>query len=126
MKRLLAALLLTGCSGMKVAVDPKSVTDQAKLEQDKAECLQVAETYDLTGSKITSGAVAGAAGGATVAGIALAVAGGVFPPAIPFIAAGALASGAGGYGYFRGKEKDAREKILADCLIERGYKAYKP
>ena len=111
---------------MKVAVDPQSIHDRAKYDTDLAQCRQVAETYDLTGTKVTTGVIAGVTGGAGVAGIALAVAGGVFPPAIPFIAAGALAAGAGGYGWGRGKEKEAREKILASCLTERGYKAYPP
>lgn len=126
MRPVVAALLLAGCSGMKVAVDPVSITDQAKYKADLAQCEEVAKTYDLTGTKVTTGVIAGTAGGATVAGIALAVAGGVFPPAIPFIAAGALAAGAGGYGWGKGKEREAREKILAACLTERGYKAYPP
>lgn len=120
------AFLLAGCSGMKVAVDPISITDRNKYDQDRAQCEEVAKTYDLTGTKLTTGAIAGVTGGATVAGVALAVAGGVFPPAIPFIVAGTLAAGAGGYGWGRGKEKEAREKILAACLTERGYKAYPP
>lgn len=111
---------------MKVAVDPVSITDQTKYQTDMAECRKVAETYDLTGTTVTTGVIAGAAGGATVAGVAMAVAGGLFPPAIPFILAGAAAAGAGGVGWTKSKEKEAREKILAACLNERGYKAYPP
>lgn len=118
------ACLLMGCSGMKVAVDPMSIQDQTKFKADQAECLRVAETYDLTGTTVTTGVIAGAAGGVTVAGVAMVVAGGLFPPAIPFIVAGAAAAGAGGVGWTKSKEKEAREKIMAACLNERGYKAY--
>lgn len=111
---------------MKVAVDPVSISDQSKYKVDLAQCEEVARTYDLTGTTVTTGVIAGAAGGATVAGVALAVAGGLFPPAIPFIVAGAVAAGAGGVGWTKSKEKDAREKVLAACLTERGYKAYPP
>ena len=56
----------------------------------------------------------------------MAVAGGLFPPAIPFIAAGALGAGAGGVGYGQAKESEAREKIYAECMNQRGYRAYSP
>jgi hypothetical protein len=111
---------------MKVAVDPTSISDRAKYDADLKQCREVAETYDLTGTKVTTGVIAGTAGGVGTAGVALAVAGGIFPPAIPFIVAGALAAGAGGYAWGRGTEREAREKILAACLNERGYKAYPP
>ena len=124
MRYLAPLLLVGGCSGMQVAVDPSSIADQDKFKADRAECQKVAETYNLTGTTVVAGTVAAAAGGVTVAGIAMAVAGGLFPPAIPFIVAGAAATGAGGIGWNKSKEKDAREKIMAACLTERGYKAY--
>lgn len=126
MRALVAAMLLAGCSGMQVAVDPRSITDHEKYKGDLAQCQDVAKNYDLTGTTVTTGVVAGVAGGTAVAGIAMAVAGGLFPPAIPFIVAGAVTAGAGGVGWTKSKEKEAREKVLAACLNERGYKAYPP
>ena len=122
----LAVILLAGCSGMQIAVDPQSIKDQEAYRKDLAECESVAKTYDLTGTTATTGLIAGAAGGTAVAGIAMAVAGGLFPPAIPFIAAGALGAGAGGVGYGQAKESEAREKIYAECMNQRGYRAYSP
>ena len=70
-----------------------------------------------TGKNAALGAAAGAVG---VAGIATAIAGAVFLPAIPFIIAGGVAGG----GMTKQKENEARENILSNCLTERGYKAF--
>jgi hypothetical protein len=57
--------------------------------------------------------------------IATAVAGAVFLPAVPVIVAGGAIGGGAGSGISKSAETQARESILADCLNERGYKAYK-
>lgn len=69
--------------------------------------------------------IAGAAtGAAVVGGIATAVSGAIFAPAVPFMIAGAAAGG-GLMGDSTAKEeKAAREQVLVQCLSERGYKVY--
>jgi hypothetical protein len=123
----LAAALFVGCaSGPQVVVDPRSITSEAHYRKDMSECQAIAQSYDrstATGVNTVAGA---AVGGTAVAGIATAVAGAIFWPAIPFIAAGAVAGGAAGGGMTKSGETASREKILADCLTDRGYKAYSP
>jgi outer membrane lipoprotein SlyB len=120
---LILIISLIGCaSGPQIVVDPKSITDNEKYTKDMEECQTIAQTYDLS---VESNAVLGAAaGGVAVAGVATAVAGAVFAPAIPFIIAGALLGGGAGGGMTKAKETKAREKILSQCLAERGYKTY--
>ena len=120
-------LSLVGCaSAPQVAIDPKSITDVGKYQKDMDECKSVAASYDLSAGVGKNAAVGAVTGGVAVAGIATAVAGAVFWPAIPFIVAGAAAGGTAGAGMTKGSETSARESILADCMTERGYKAYKP
>lgn len=118
-------MIISGCaSSVNVAVDPGSITDRAKFQEDYKLCQEVAKTYDLsqdTGANAALGAAAGVIG---VAGVATAVAGAIFAPAIPFIIAGGAAGGAVGGGMTKQKESEARENILASCLSERGYKAF--
>ncbi len=119
--------IISGCaSAPQVAIDPKSITDTAKYSKDMDECRAVAASYDLSEGAGKNAAVGAAAGAATVAGIATAVAGAIFAPAIPFIVAGAAAGGTAGAGMTKSSETSARESILAECMTERGYKAYKP
>lgn len=119
------SMIISGCaSSVNVAVDPGSITDRAKFQEDYKLCQEVAKTYDLsqdTGANAALGAAAGVIG---VAGVATAVAGAIFAPAIPFIIAGGAAGGAVGGGMTKQKESEARENILASCLSERGYKAF--
>lgn len=120
-------LSLVGCaSAPQVAIDPKSITDVSKYQKDMDECKSVATSYDLSAGVGKNAAVGAVTGGVAVAGIATAVAGAVFWPAIPFIVAGAAVGGTAGAGMTKGSETSARESILADCMTERGYKAYKP
>jgi hypothetical protein len=129
MKRLAAVMaaviMSSGCaSSVNVAVDPSSIKNRAKFDEDYRACQEIAKTYDLssdTGANATMGAAAGAV---TVAGIATAIAGAVFAPAIPFIIAGGAAGGGLAGGLTKQKESEARENILSGCLSERGYKAF--
>lgn len=122
---ILATMFMFGCAvAPQVAVDPKSIVDKAKYKEDLADCRAVAQSYDLSGSSLKNAAVGAAAGGAAMAGVTAAVAGTVVGGAIPFILA-ASAAGAGlGGGTTKVKETGAREKIMAECMNERGYKAY--
>lgn len=124
---LLAAAALAGCaSAPKVVVDPRSIASEPQYRTDMAECHHLALTYDKRDSTTGTTVVAGAVGGATVAGVATAVSGAVFPPAIPFIVAGAAAAGTLGGGLSKMGETESRERILAACLNDRGYRAYSP
>ena len=58
-----AVSLIAGCATQQLVVDPKTINDQAKFEQDKAECKTVSETYDQTGA-VAGNSVMGAVAGA--------------------------------------------------------------
>ena len=125
----LAALsfALCGCStAPQVIVDPRSIKSEEDYRRDMDECHRLAMSYDKSDATTGNAAVGAAAGGITVAGIATAVAGAVFAPAIPFIAAGAAAGGTLGGGLSKGGETASREKIMAECLGDRGFRAYSP
>ncbi len=132
MARLLWALAslsgaLYGCStAPQVVVDPRSIKSEEEYRRDMGECHKLALSYDKSDSTTGNAVVGAAAGGVTVAGIATAVAGAVFAPAIPFIAAGAAAGGTLGGGLSKGGETASREKIMAECMVDRGYRAYSP
>ncbi|HEY8096057.1 MAG TPA: hypothetical protein VIE65_08140, partial [Methylobacter sp.] len=57
-------LLLNGCGQKKVnaVVDTLYIQDQAKYEQDKTHCTQIALTYDLTDEKVMKAFYGGAVG----------------------------------------------------------------
>lgn len=119
--------IIAGCSSTpKVIVDPKSMGDSRKYNSDLNECTNLAKTYDLSGDTTKNAALGAVAGGVAVAGVATAIAGAIFWPAIPFIAAGTLLGGGTAGGLTNSDQGKARERILADCLTDRGYKAYRP
>lgn len=118
-------MYMSGCSTtLNVAIDPASIKDRIKYNNDYDTCRQVAQTYDLSSDTTKNTLLGAAAGGAAVAGIATAIAGAVFLPAVPFILAGGAAGGAASGGLTKSKETAAREKIMADCMTQRGYKAF--
>lgn len=122
-----AVLLSTGCaSKLQVIVDPKSIADETKYQRDMDECHGLAKSYDLSDNTRNNALLGAAGGGIAVAGIATAVAGAVFLPALPFIAAGAAAGGLTGGGLTKSGETTAREKIWADCMKDRSYRIYAP
>jgi hypothetical protein len=113
---------LVGCSsGPQVIVDPKSVTDGVQYNRDMAECKTLSENYDASAATAGS-AMLGA--GATVATAALVLATGGLYLLPSGIAAAAGGGAAVGGGMSQSKENQAREKIWAECLNGRGYKAY--
>ena len=119
------ALVLAGCASTpQVAVDPKTIHDTAKYNKDRDDCTAIATTYDLNEKAGKNAMIGGAAGATAVAGIATAVAGAVFLPAVPFILAGGAAGATAGGGMSKMEETQARESILAQCMTERGYKVY--
>lgn len=121
---LLSFFLVSCASKPQIAYDPFKINDKKQFKADETSCLEIAKTYNLNGETAVK-AVAGAAiGGTLVAGIATAVAGAVFPPAIPFIVGGAL-TGGGLWGNKMSKEESAaREKIFVQCMRDKGYEVY--
>ena len=125
----IGTILSVGCGGEyepTVVVDNSQVSDMKKYNTDLEQCKGLAKTIDLK-SKAALKSLAGAtAGGMAVAGVATAVAGAVFLPAMPFIVAGsALGGGVMGAG-ISAKEAKQRNKIFGSCMRDRGYKSYIP
>lgn len=103
----------------QLIVDPSSIRDQGKYAVDTQECTALADSY--------KGDTAGTTGKAALAGVAAAglaalVVGPLVLPAT-LIAAGA-GGGLAGTSGDRRHLKQAREKILVQCMSDRGYKAY--
>lgn len=115
-------LSLTGCAtSPQVAVDPQSIKDVAQYDKDLAECKAVSQSYDASGAT-TGSAVLGAGAAVGTAALVLATGGLYLLPAGIAVAAGGGAAVGGGLS--KNKEGRAREKIWAECLNQRGYKAY--
>jgi hypothetical protein len=113
---------LFGCAAApQVAVDPQSIKDVDKYNKDMAECKAISETYDASGA--TAGNAALGAGAAIGTAALVLATGGLY-----LLPAGVAAAGGGGAavggGISQSKENNAREKIWADCLTGRGYKAF--
>ena len=122
----LVVVLLSACSSSKpmIAVDPNSISDQQTYNKDFEGCLALAKTIDISNEKMMKAAGGAAIGTAAVAGVATAVTGAIFAPAIPFIIAGGLAGGGLWGSSVSDEEKQARESVLAGCLSDKGYKVY--
>ena len=123
---LLVTISLISCASNspQMIIDPASVSDPDKLPIDQSQCTAIAQQYDL-GGEIAVKSIGGAAiGSVAVAGIATAVSGGLFAPAIPWIIAGGTASGTLWGASASADEVEARENILKDCMTDRGYRVY--
>lgn len=117
----LSAVMVGCASSPQVVVDPQSITDGVKYNRDMAECKTISENYDAS-SATAGSAMLGAGAAIGTAALVLAT-GGLY-----LLPAGAAAAGGGGAaiggGISKSKENEARERIWADCLTGRGYKAY--
>jgi hypothetical protein len=114
----------------ELIVDPSSIRDQGKYAVDTQDCTALAEAYkgDTTGTagKAAVGAGAGILAAAGVAAAVVATGGLVLLPGA-VVATGVAAGVGGGVLGTSGDRKDlkrAREKIIAQCMNDRGYKAY--
>jgi len=114
---------LAGCRGEydPTVVDNSQVSDMKKYNIDLEQCKGLAKTIDLRSEGATK-ALAGAEAG----GVATAVAGAVFLPAIPFILAGSALGGGAWVASIGAKKTKQRNKIFGSCMRDRGYKAYVP
>jgi len=125
----IGTILLVGCSEEyepTVVVDNSQVSDMKKYNTDLEQCKGLAKTIDLKSEAALKSLAGATAGGMAVAGVATAVAGAVFLPAMPFIVAGsALGGGVMGAG-ISAKEAKQRNKIFGSCMRDRGYKSYIP
>ena len=118
----LSCFMLSSCAGgPKIAVDPQSITDGEKYQKDLEECRIVSKNYDSTGSVAGSAAVGALAGVGTIA--AIIATGGLYLLPAGAALAGGTGAGIGG-GISKNKESRAQEKIWANCMNTRGYKAY--
>ena len=119
-------LLTYGCtsSSPRIAVDPSSISDQDEYNKAYDSCINLAMTIDLNNEQSAKTLAGAATGAAVVGGVAMAVAGAIFAPAIPFIIAGAAAGGGVMGDSVAKEEKNARESVLVDCLSNKGYKVY--
>ena len=115
-------IFLTSCASKpQIVVDPQSIEDVTKYETDMAECQTLSKGYDGTNAVAGSAALgAGAAVGTTAA--VLATGGAYLLPAGIALAAGGGAALGGGLS--KSKVNRAQEKIWANCMSERGYKAF--
>lgn len=118
---IIAGSMVACASSPQVVVDPKSIKDVFQYEKDLAECKAVSQGYDASGAT-TGSAVLGAGAAVGTAALVLAT-GGLYLLPAGIAAAGAGGAAVGG-GLSKNKEGRAREKIWAECLTERGYKAY--
>ena len=119
---LTSTVIVVGCaSSPQVIVDPKSISDSEQYKKDYEECKSVAEGYDAS-SATAGSAMVGAGTAVGTAALVLATGGLYLLPAGVAVAGGTGAAIGGGVSKTR--EGSAREKIWADCLTDRGYKAY--
>lgn len=114
--------LVSACStSPQVIVDPKSIRDQSKYNVDMSECKSISQNYDLSGS--TAGSAVLGAGVALGTVAAILATGGLYLLPAGVAVAGGTGAAVGG-GVTKSKESQAREKIWADCLNDRGYTVY--
>ena len=108
----LCAILVASCSNTsEIIVDPSSVTDSVKVVEDREECTAITNNVDF-GTGISKSALAG-----TGVGTVAVVTGMLFVPTL-------IISGVtGGYmGYSdKKKQRKIKEKIIIDCLTDKGY-----
>ena len=104
---LVCLITLAACSSApRIAVDPKSIKNQATYDLAYDDCLVIAQTIDLSNEKAIKGVA--------------------FAPAIPFIIGGGLMGGGLWGSSASAEEIEAREGVLRQCLTEKGYKVYGP
>jgi len=119
-------LFLNSCATTEpmMVIDPASVKDPIKVVIDRDECTALAANIDMSSEAIGKSFAGGVIGGGVVAGAASLVFGAVFAPAIPFILVGGSAAGGLWGSSVTKEEKRIKDKILKECMIDRGYRVY--
>lgn len=115
-------IVLSGCaSAPQIVIDPQSITDMPKHNADMTECKAISEGYDAS-SATAGSAILGA--GVALGTVAAVLATGGMYLIVPGIAVAAGGGAAVGGGIGQSKENSAKERIWADCMNGRGYKAF--
>ena len=119
-------LFLNSCATTEpmLVVDPASVKDPNKVVIDREECIAIAANIDMKNEALGKSFAGGIIGGGAVAGAAALAYGAVFAPAIPFIILGGTATGSIWGSSVSKEEKRIKDKILKECMIDRGYRVY--
>jgi len=119
-------LFLFSCATTEplMVVDPASVKDATQVVVDRDECTAIAANIDMSKEASGKAFAGGLLGAGAVAGTASLVFGAVFAPAIPFILVGGGAAGGLWGSSVTKEEKRVKDKILKECMIDRGYRVY--
>ena len=117
-------LSLAGCSSVNVVVDTSSIRNPARFDRDSAHCVSLARNYDLNQDKLANTALGAGSGAVATVGLATAIMHVLYVPSAPYMAAGALGGGGMGIGWSSYKENAVQEKIITQCLNQRGYRTY--
>jgi hypothetical protein len=119
---ILFSVTLSSCaSSPQIVIDPQSITDMTKYNGDMTECKAISEGYDAGGA--TAGSAVLGAGLALGTVAAILATGGLYL-LVPGIVAASGGGAAIGGGIGQSKENSAKERIWADCMTGRGYKAF--
>ena len=119
---ILILIVLSGCaSAPQIVIDPQSITDMSKHNADMTECKAISEGYDASAA---TGGTALLGAGLAVGTVAAVLATGGLYLLVPGIAIAGGGGAAVGGGIGMSKENSAKERIWADCMNGRGYKAF--
>ena len=121
---LLCIVFSAGCSSVNVVVDPSSIRNQARFERDSAQCLYLAESYDLQNDKVFNTATGASSSAMTTVSVPSAIFGNLHVPSLSFMVAGTWSGGGASVGWSTFNESAMQEKILTQCLNRKGYRAY--
>lgn len=124
---ILILFIVVACaSNPELLIDPASITSQAQLDLDRQACIDIANGLDSTDEVLAKSVGGAAIGAAAVGGVATAVAGAIFAPAIPFIIAGGAAGGGLWGSAASREEKEGKLRVMEQCMSDRGYRVYSP
>lgn len=117
---------MTACATpVQLVVDPHSISDRPKYDNDTAECKSLSDSYQGNDAATAGAAVVGGTAAGLGAALAVAVATGgliLIPAAVVAVGGGGMMGGA----HEQNKVNRSRENILVQCMNDRGYKAFSP
>jgi hypothetical protein len=115
---LLVSLLPSCAAGYRPVVDPATIVDRARYEQDLSECAAIAD-QNMKSHRAATGAVGGGLFGAGLGALLSWIFGG---SAGTGAAAGAVIGGVGGAASGAGAAEVDYETIYRNCMIGRGWR----